>query len=84
MIIGDVYIYQAKGTLSSVSGDNTKKDVVSVYVLKDDSAKSIKDAADYNFGIMQYLIRRRRRYSKEHYGRQVGKTIKTQTYDDFY
>ena len=50
MIVGDVYIYQAKGTISSLSGESTKKDVVSVYVLKDDPANSINDAADYTFG----------------------------------
>ncbi len=83
MIIGDVYIYQAKGTLSSVSGDNTKKDVVSVYVLKDDPAKSIKDAADYNFGYHAVLDKTKTEDTVKSINENVGKTIKTQTYDDF-
>lgn len=83
MVMGDVYVYRAKGTLNLVANDNTKKDVVSVYVLKDDPATSIKDAADYTFGYHAVLDRTKTEDTIDSINENVGKTISTKTYTDF-
>ncbi len=83
MIVGDVYIYQAKGTISSLSGESTKKDVVSVYVLKDDPANSINDAADYTFGYHGVLDKTKTEDTVKSISENVGKDIDTKTYNDF-
>ena len=46
LAIGDLYIYQAKEAMNYVS-NNEQTEVISVYVLKDDEAKTIADAKDY-------------------------------------
>ena len=49
LAIGDLYIYQAKEAMNYVS-NNEQTEVISVYVLKDDEAKTIADTKDYIFG----------------------------------
>ena len=49
---GSLMILDAQGTIENVVGQASSNASVSVYVLKEDSAQSIQDAADYNFGIV--------------------------------
>lgn len=56
LAIGDLYIYQAKEAMSYIS-NNEQTDVISVYVLKEDEAKTIADARDYVFGYHEILDR---------------------------
>ena len=56
LAIGDLYIYQAKEAMNYVS-NNEQTEVISVYVLKDDEAKTIADAKDYIFGYHEILDR---------------------------
>ena len=49
---GGYYIQDAYATMSDIGGVDTKVDVISFYVLKDDKAQSIVDAKDYDFGIL--------------------------------
>lgn len=52
LAIGDLYIYQAKEAMNYVS-NNEQTEVISVYVLKDDEAKTIADAKDYILDTMK-------------------------------
>lgn len=56
LIFGSYYIFKTNGTVNKISGGSTKLDKVVVAVLADDPANSIKDAADYNFGV-QYAMK---------------------------
>lgn len=49
---GGYYIQDAYATMSDIGGVDTKVDIISFYVLKDDKAQSIVDAKDYDFGIL--------------------------------
>lgn len=55
MAVGIYYVGYANGTFDKIGGADTKTDVVNVYVLKEDAASTIKDAAGYNFGILGNL-----------------------------
>jgi LCP family protein required for cell wall assembly len=83
LIIGDVYIVQAKGTMHSITEANTKTDVVSVYVLKDDPAKTIGDAANYVFGYHEVLDKANTENSIASINNMLGKNIQTKSYTDF-
>lgn len=49
---GAYYMQNAYATMSDIGGVDTKLDIISFYVLKDDKAQSIVDAKDYDFGIL--------------------------------
>ena len=50
-IFGCYYIHKTNVTLQDVATADKQTDIVSVYVMKEDPAQSIEDAADYSFGI---------------------------------
>ena len=83
LVIGSIYVYEGKDALNDVSDNNTKTDVVNVYVLKDDPAKDILDAARYTFGYHDILgVDNTTNYIDKLNG-QLDMELKTQTYDDF-
>ena len=49
-IFGIYMVGYASGTFDKVGGAKTKADVVNVYVMKEDAAENVKDAAGYTFG----------------------------------
>ena len=55
LLCGSVYVVKAQGMLSSISNNGEKVDKMVVAVLKDDPAKNIKDAKNYEFGIQLAL-----------------------------
>lgn len=82
LILGDVYIAQAKSAISSISGSDTKTDVISVYVLKEDSADTIEDARDYKFGYHETLDQDNTQNTISKINESLGTDIKTETYTD--
>lgn len=81
LVLGGFYIYKTGRTLSSISGINTEKFGVNVYVLKNDPAKSIEDAKDYTFGILKTLDRSNTDSTVDKINGELGEDIKTREYD---
>ena len=81
LAIGDLYIYQAKEAMNYVS-NNEQTEVISVYVLKDDEAKTIADAKDYIFGYHEILDRENTDKYVESINTSLNKTITSKTYND--
>ena len=81
LAIGDLYIYQAKEAMNYVS-NNEQTEVISVYVLKDDEAKTIADAKDYIFGYHEILDRENTDKYVQSINTSLNKTITSKTYND--
>ncbi len=80
--LSSVMLMQAGDTLNQITNQVVVTDTVSVYVLKDNPAVSVADAADYVFATAE-------KYDPEHTKKTVaqiedvcGKTIQTQSFDD--
>ena len=82
-VIGIYYVAKVNDTLDALSGDNTKIDVVNVYVMKADEAENINDAKDYTFGIMGVLDRTNTDKTIESIEKEVGQQIKTEEYEGY-
>ena len=78
LAIGDLYIYQAKEAMNYVS-NNEQTEVISVYVLKDDEAKTIADAKDYIFGYHEILDRENTDKYVQSINTSLNKTITSKT-----
>ncbi len=50
LLVGAFYIFRVSGTLSSITGGDTKVDHMVVAVMDEDAAETLEDAADYTFG----------------------------------
>jgi LCP family protein required for cell wall assembly len=81
LIIGSIYVVQAKNTVNAVTNNTTKTDVVSIYVLKDDPAESINDAAGYTFGYVNNLDQDNTIKCINQIEEKTGTTITTKTFD---
>lgn len=81
LVMGDIYIYQAKEAMSYVS-NNVKTEVISVYVLKEDEAKTIADAKDYVFGYHSVLDRENTDNYISNINSSLNKTITTKGYSE--
>lgn len=77
MAVGIYYVGYANGTFDKIGGADTKTDVVNVYVLKDDTATNIKDAADYDFGILGNLDKENTENTITDINKEIKGTIKT-------
>lgn len=51
LLLGSYYIAETNNMIASITGGNTRVDKMAVAVLSDDSAETIEDAMDYNFGV---------------------------------
>ena len=81
LIIGDVYIYQGKEAMNYVS-TNIKTEVISIYVLKSDEAKTIADVKDYMFGYHSVLDRENTDSYIKTINESLNKKISTKQYND--
>lgn len=81
LIVGDVYIYQGKEAMNYVS-NNIKTEVISIYVLKTDEAKTIADVKDYVFGYHSILDRENTDSYIKSINESLNKTISTKQYND--
>lgn len=82
-MIGIYYVSKVNDTIDKVVGENTKVDVINVYVMKADEAEDIKDAKDYSFGIMGVLDRANTDKTIANIEKQVGKEISTEEYEGY-
>ncbi len=78
--LGSAYIYKTIHTLDDISGVNTVVSQINVYVRTDDPAESIKDAADYEFGILAELDRENTDQTIEQIQVETGTEIAVQEY----
>jgi len=56
-VIGCFYIYKTNTTIADVSTADVQTDIIGVYVMDTDKAKTIQDAKDYTFGILNKIDR---------------------------
>lgn len=52
LCVGNIFLYHVNSTLQGITEVEYETTCMGVYVLKDDQAQTITDAADYNFGIL--------------------------------
>lgn len=79
---GGYYVYDAYATMSDIGGAETKLDIISFYVLKDDKAQSIADAKDYKYGILSVHDRENTDKAMADAKKEAGQDLKTQEYSD--
>ena len=53
LVVGCIYIGTTQKAVSNISGNNTHRSEIGVYVLKDNEAQSVQDLVDKTFGINQ-------------------------------
>lgn len=75
------YLYKLNSTVTNITGETGNSNVIAVYVLKDDKAKKIKDAKDYNFGVTEQFDYDNTRIAIEAAKKEAGKQLKTTKYD---
>lgn len=81
-LVGANYVRESMAALQNVGGANTKVDVISYYVMKDDKAQTLADAKDYSFGILRTQDRENTDKALEEANKKVGKSLSTVEYDD--
>lgn len=82
LIIGSFFVAKANQLFDGITGSNTKTDVIGVYVLKEDPAKTLGDAKDYSFGILKGIDRKNTDNTVSKINTTVGKTIQITEYND--
>lgn len=75
-------LFRANGVLDSITGADKKTDVISVFVMATDSAESINDAANYNFGILSALDRENTDKSITSINEDINGSITTTEFND--
>ena len=80
--IGSFLLAKSNQLLSGISGSNKKIDTIGVYVKNDNPAKTLGDAADYNFGILQTIDRENTNNAISKINTTVGKEITTTVFTD--
>lgn len=81
-LVGANYVRESMAALQNVGGATKKVDVISYYVLKDDKAKTLGDAKDYSFGILQAQDRDNTDKALAEAQKKVNKTLKTVEFED--
>lgn len=79
---GGYYMVDTYAAVEEIGGAETKIDVISFYVLKDDKAQSIKDAKDYTFGILKVQDRENTDRAMAEAKTEAGKELDVKEYDD--
>ncbi len=81
-LVGANYVRESMAALQNVGGATTKVDVISYYVMKEDTAQTLADAKDYSFGILRSQDRENTDKALSEAAGKVGKTLSTVEYDD--
>lgn len=79
---GGVYMYDVYATMSDIGGAETKVDVISLYVLKNDPAQNVADAKDYKFGILTVQDRENTDKTLNDIKAKVGQELNVTEYED--
>lgn len=81
--VGIYYAGYLNGMFGAVSGADTKTDIINIYVLKDDSAKSISEAKDYTFGILSKLDRENTNKTIDSINSKIDREISIKEYESW-
>ncbi|MBO4395083.1 MAG: LCP family protein [Eubacterium sp.] len=79
---GGYYLYNTYSAMAQISGANTKINVISYYVLKDDPAQSLQDAKDYKFGILSQIDRENTDKALAEAQTEVGQSLQLVEFQD--
>lgn len=82
--IASSYVKATNDALAKMTGITTQIDNVHVYVLVEDTAQTIKDAKDYNFGILETLDRENTDTYIDDIEKEVSKEIAITEYSDIF
>lgn len=80
MIVGCVYLGYTRGYISKMAGNNTKTDIIGVYVLSDDKASGLDDIDGYTCGIIPDMDSDNLSKTKEYIDNHDGVNLK---YNDY-
>lgn len=75
-------MYDSYAAMEDIGGAETKVDIISFYVLKDDPAKTIDDAKDYKFGILSQQDRENTDKALAQVNKDLSTTVQTVEYED--
>lgn len=81
---GTFYIGKANGALSKITGGNYKIDNMVVAVLKEDSAKDIKDTDGYTFGVQYKMGRADMQAAIQMVSEELGQEIDVVEFEDLH
>ena len=79
---GGYYMYITYDAMAQTSGANTKIDIISYYVLKDDPAQSLLDAKDYKYGILTTIDRENTDKALAEAQTETGQTLQVVEFQD--
>lgn len=83
-IVGCCYIDKADSTIRDISTGETQTEVVGVYVMQDDVARTLTDAASYRFGVTTAVDKKNTDKTVEDLERTLGQTLDIQEYDSLF
>lgn len=81
---GTFYIGKANGALNKITGGNYKIDNMVVAVLKEDSAKDIKDTSGYTFGVQYKMGKADMQTAIQMVSDELGEEIKVVEFEDLH
>ncbi|MBQ8306550.1 MAG: LCP family protein [Blautia sp.] len=80
LLLGCLYVYRTKLTLSEVTNVNTEISQVGVYVRADDAAAGLSDTAGYTYGVLESLDQENTRAALQMVNEELGTQIQTREY----
>ena len=84
LFAGCYFIYQTGSTISDVAGTEAQTNVISVYVMADDPAQTMQDAAGYSFGISETIDRENTDQTVERLEEETGSEFDITEYADLF
>ena len=76
------YYQEIVNTAKGITGATSETTVYGVYVLKEDSAKELKDAKEYTFGILKSLDRTNTDKAIDKVNKPISSSVKTEEFED--
>lgn len=83
-IAGCFYLDKMDTTISDISGSEGEREVVSVYVMEDDAAQTIEDAANYVFGVTTAVDKVNTDKTMEEIASMLGRTPDVREYNNMF
>ena len=80
LIAANFYLSKINSVLEKVTGATYETTLIGVYVLDEDPAQSLEDAADYDFGFLTSLGREDTDYAIEQINKRLGGEISEKSY----
>lgn len=84
LFAGCYFVYQTGSTVTDVASADGETDVVSVYVMVDDPAQTLQDAAGYTFGISETIDRANTDSTVESLEEETGSKFDITEYNDLF